>query len=55
MIVGIFTIVAGIEVSYSVFVYPNFEGIRGLSVIIFLVWVVILGAAMLKKTSAKRI
>jgi len=55
VIVGIFTIVAGIEVSYSAFAYPNFEGIRGISMIIFLAWIVILGAAMLKKTSAKRI
>jgi hypothetical protein len=37
------------------FAYPNFEGIRGISMIIFLVWVLILGAAMLKKTAAKRI
>jgi hypothetical protein len=51
--VGIITIVAGIEVSYSAFAYPNFEGIRGISMIIFLGWVVILGAAMLKKTFTK--
>ncbi|WP_458719912.1 hypothetical protein [Candidatus Nitrosocosmicus sp. R] len=55
MIVGILTIVAGIEVSYSAFAYPNFEGIRGISMIIFLAWVVILGAAMLKRTSTKGI
>lgn len=55
VIVGILTIVAGIEVSYSAFAYPNFEGIRGISMIIFLAWVVILGAAMLKRTSTKRI
>ena len=55
VIVGIITIVAGIKVSYSAFAYPNFEGIRGISMIIFLGWVVILGVAMLKKTSTKRI
>lgn len=55
VIVGIITIMAGIEVSYYAFAYPNFEGIRGISMIIFLGWVVILGAAMLKKTSTKRI
>jgi len=46
--------VAGIEVSYSVFAYPNFEGIRGISmIIIFLAWVILLGSVMLKKTSTK--
>lgn len=55
VIVGILTIVAGIEVSYSAFAYPNFEGIRGISMIILLACVVILGDAMLKRTSTKRI
>lgn len=51
VIVGVLTIVAGVEVSYSAFAYPNFEGIRGISMIIFLAWVVILGAIMLRKSS----
>ena len=55
VIIGLITLMAGIEVSYSAFAYPNFEGIRGLSMIIFLAWIILLGAAMLKKTSAKRI
>ncbi len=55
VIIGLITLLAGVEVSYSAFAYPNFEGIRGMSMIIFLVWVIILGAAMLKKTSTKRI
>ncbi len=55
VIVGIITVISGIEVSYFAFAYPNFEGIRGISMIIFLTWVVILGAAMLKKTFVKRI
>lgn len=55
VIIGLITLSAGVEVSYSAFAYPNFEGIRGISMIIFLAWVVILGAAMLKKTSTKRI
>ncbi len=55
VIVGILTIVAGIEVSYSAFAYANFEGIRGISMIIFLAWVVILGVVMLKKLSIKKI
>lgn len=55
VIVGIITIMAGIEVSYFAFAYPNIEGIRGISMIIFLAWVAILGAAMLKKISANRI
>ena len=55
VIVGILTIVVGIEVSYSAFVYPNFEGIRGISMIIFLAWVILLGSVMLKKTSTREI
>ena len=55
VIIGLITLLAGVEVSYSAFAYSNFEGIRGISMIIFLVWVVILGAAMLKRTSTKRI
>jgi hypothetical protein len=55
VIIGLITLLAGVEVSYSAFAYPNFEGIRGISMIIFLAWVVILGAAMLKRTSTKRI
>ncbi|WP_458744582.1 hypothetical protein [Candidatus Nitrosocosmicus sp. T] len=55
VIIGLITLVAGVEVSYSAFAYPNFEGIRGISMIIFLAWIILLGAAMLKKTSAKRI
>ena len=55
VIVGVLTIIAGIEVSYSAFAYHNFEGIRGISMIIFLTWVILLGSVMLKKTSTKRI
>jgi hypothetical protein len=55
VIIGLITIIAGVEVSYLAFAYPNFEGIRGISMIIFLAWVILLGVAMLKKTSTKRI
>jgi hypothetical protein len=55
VIIGLITIIAGVEVSYLAFAYPNFEGIRGISMIVFLAWVILLGVAMLKKTSAKRI
>lgn len=54
VVIGLITLVAGVEVSYSAFAYPNFEGIRGISMIIFLAWVVVLGSAMLKKASNKR-
>ena len=54
VVIGLITLVAGVEVSYSAFAYPNFEGIRGISMIIFLDWVVVLGSAMLKKASNKR-
>lgn len=55
VVIGLITLVAGVEVSYFAFAYPNFEGIRGISMIIFLAWVVVLGSAMLKKASNKRI
>ena len=55
VVIGLITLVAGVEVSYSAFAYPNFQGIRGISMIIFLGWVVVLGSAMLKKASNKRI
>lgn len=55
VVIGLITLAAGVEVSYSAFAYPNFEGIRGISMIIFLAWVVVLGSAMLKKASNKRI
>jgi len=38
-VVSIFTILAGVENSYSAFAYPNYEVLRGISMIIFLVWV----------------
>jgi hypothetical protein len=34
VIIGLITLVAGVEVSYLAFAYPNFEGIRGISTII---------------------
>ena len=55
VIIGLITLVAGVEVSYFAFAYPNFEGIRGISMIIFLAWVILLGSVMLKKSSTKRI
>ena len=54
-VVGILTIVTGVEVSYSAFAYPNFEGIRGISMIIFLVWCILLVSVMLKKTTTRGI
>jgi len=41
--------------SYSAFAYPNFEGIRGISMIIFLVWCILLVSVMLKKTTTRGI
>jgi hypothetical protein len=54
-VVGILTIVTGVEVSYSAFAYPNFEVLREISMIIFLVWGILLGSVMLKKTSTRGI
>jgi hypothetical protein len=53
VIIGLIKLVTGVEVSYSAFAYPNFEGVRGISMIIFLAWVVVLGSTMLKKASKK--
>lgn len=55
VIIGLITLVAGVEVSYLAFAYPNFEGIRGISMIIFIAWVILLGSVMLKKASIRRI
>jgi len=54
-VVGVLTIVTGVGVSYSAFEYPYFEGIRGISMIIFLVWCILLVSVMLKKTTTRGI
>ena len=53
VIVGAVTIYAGIEVAYAGFAYMNIAGLRGLSMMFFIAWVVILGFFMLRKAKSK--
>jgi hypothetical protein len=53
VIVGAVTIVAGLEVAYVGFAYTNIVGLRGISMIIYFIWVGILGVYMLRKTMSK--
>jgi hypothetical protein len=49
-IVGAITIVAGLEVAYVAFEYTNILGLRGISMMIYFIWVGILGVLMLRKS-----
>jgi hypothetical protein len=53
VIVGAVTIVAGLEVAYVGFAYTNIVGLRGIFMIIYFIWVGILGVYMLRKTMSK--
>ena len=55
VIVGAISIIAGIEVAYVGFGYTNFGGLRGISMIIYFIWILILGAFMLRKTVSKKL
>ena len=55
VIVGAITIYAGIEVAYLGFGYTNIVGLRGISMIIYFIWVGILGGLMWKKSMSKSI
>jgi hypothetical protein len=46
VIVGTITIYAGIEVAYLGFEYTNIVGLRGISIIIYFIWVGILDGLM---------
>src|SRR5918992_339644 len=46
VIVGAITIYAGIEVAYLAFEYTNIVGLRGISMIIYFIWVGIVGGLM---------
>jgi hypothetical protein len=48
--IGAITIYAGIEVAYFGFGYTNIGGLRGISMIIYFIWVIILGGLMWKKS-----
>src|SRR5919202_80182 len=50
VIVGAISIIAGIEVAYVGFGYTNFGGLRGISMIIYFIWILVVGAFMWRKT-----
>lgn len=53
VVVGTVTIYAGIEVAYAGFAYMNVAGLRGLSMVFYIAWAVILGFFMLRKAKPK--
>ena len=53
VIVGAVTIVAGLEVAYVGFAYTNIVGLRGISMIIYFIWIGILGGFMWRKAMSK--
>src|SRR5919199_5560841 len=55
VLVGAISIIAGIEVAYVGFGYTNFVGLRGISMIIYFIWVLILGAFIWTKTISKNL
>jgi hypothetical protein len=54
VIVGVISIAAGLEVAYEGFIHANFESLRGITMIIFTVWVVVLAGLMLKRAMSKK-
>jgi hypothetical protein len=53
VIIGAATIYAGIEVAYFAFGYDNIGGLRGISMIVYFIWVGILGGFMWRKSMSK--
>jgi hypothetical protein len=53
IVVGVITIYAGIEVAYFAFGYANIGGLRGISMIIYAIWVIILGGLMWRKSMSE--
>jgi hypothetical protein len=53
LVVGAITIIAGLEVAYVGFGYANIVGLRGISMMIYFIWVGILGVLMLRKAVSK--
>jgi Na+/melibiose symporter-like transporter len=50
VVIGAVIIYAGIEVAYLAFGYANVGGLRGITMIIFSIWVGILGGLMWRKS-----
>jgi hypothetical protein len=53
VVIGAVTIYAGIEVAYLGFIYANIGSLRGISMTIYSIWVIILGGFMWKKSMSK--
>jgi len=53
--VGALCIIGGIEVAYVGFGYTNFVGLRGISMIIYFIWILILGGFMWRKTMSNKL
>lgn len=53
VIVGAVTIYAGLEVAYVGFGYTNIVGLRGITMIVYFIWVGILGGLMWRKAMLK--
>ena len=53
VVIGAVTIYAGLEVAYLGFGYANIGGLRGISMIIYFIWVGILGGFMWKKSMSE--
>jgi hypothetical protein len=55
VIVGAISIIVGVEVAYVGFGYSNFVGLRGISMIIYFIWIAIVGIFMWRKTISKKL
>jgi hypothetical protein len=53
VVIGAAAIYAGIEVAYLAFGYANIGGLRGISMIIYFIWVGLLGGFMWKKSMSE--
>jgi hypothetical protein len=53
VVIGAVVIYAGVEVAYFGFGYANIGGLRGISMIIYFIWVGILGGLMWRKSNVK--
>ena len=55
VLVGTLCIIGGIEVAHVGFGYTNFVGLRGISMIIYFIWIAILGVFMWIETISNRL
>jgi hypothetical protein len=54
VIAGVISIIAGIEIACAGFKYTNFVGLRGISMIIYFIWIMILGVFCGEKRYQRR-